>query len=798
MNKTLQLQLKRFFGAEEGVPQGLHAFLEIVSQTYDDFDHDLLLMERSLEINSRELNEKAGYLQELKDQLESSNKNLTNILEAVPFGIMVISVKDQSIIMVNRIGLQLSGYDTADQIFGKKCHQVICPAQQGQCPVIDLNKSLDRSERLLLTKDGKKLHILKSVVKATINGQEVLIEGFLDIEDQLQLLTQLRASEKKYRDIFENTVEGIYHTSLEGKVLNVNPAFARMFGYSSPQEMINAVTDIGEQHYVDTAERKRLSAVLLQKGRVRGLEFKMRRKDGSLFWMGISASVVRDPDGKVMYFEGTCVDVTERKHAQERLQAIIQYSPLPIALLDADGRVEIYNQKAVDLFGYTQEDIPSVNEWFVLVHPDEESRKAARDQWAAVLAKAKVSKGEFDPRDITIVSKSGVVKTLEIRGTVLGSGLLFIFTDITERKEKDRALRELKDQLAASNDELKNAFEMIRASEKKYRGIFDNALVGISSTSMDGRILNGNPAFVRMLGYPSLEEMMAAITDYGAQHYVNLVDRKELIQTLLQKGSVQGYELKMKQSNGTVFWTVVNLRLVRDSDGKALCIEGTNVDITERKLAWDRLRTVLDSSPIATVLLDADTRIEYNNRKMTELFGYAADEVKTLGDWGLLAYPDEAYRKVLMGKWREALACAHDGSGEIGPFEENVTCKSGAVLTVEIRGAILGSGILCTFNDITDQKSAHLALESNERFLKSILDADPVGLLWVIDHVIHFINKHVLEITGYMEEELRWMDVSLLYVDGVECQRVRAIFDQEITERTMCRPSRCGNVRMVL
>jgi len=471
------------------------------------------------------------------------------------------------------------------------------------------------------------------------------------------------------------------------------------------------------------------------------------------------------------------------KRSHERLQAVLEHCPLPIVLLDAQGRVEYYNQRGTDLFGYTRSDVPTIKEWFLRVYPDEALRQQAWERWMTALAKAKASSGQIEPREITIVCKTGAVITVEVRGTVLDSGFLFIFTDVTQRNEKDRSLRELKDQLTSSNNELKNALEMMRDSERKYRGIFDNALVGIFQISMDGKILDGNLTFARMFGYSSMSQMIASVSNFGERHYADPDDRKKMLESILQKGSLLGLEVRSKHFDDTVFWTAVNLTVVRDPAGNALFVEGTNIDITERKEAQEHLRTILDASPIATVLLDADTNIEYHNWKMVELFGYSTEEVKTFGDWTLMAYPDEAYRNELMVQWLEALAHAHECNGEIGPLEQKVTCKTGEVLTIEVRGTLLGAGILCTFSDITDRKRTQDALEGNERFLNNIFDADPVGLIWVIDHVIQHLNKYVIDITGYDAQELRWINIGMLFADGGECQRVRTMIDQGIVHQ---------------
>jgi PAS domain S-box-containing protein len=131
----------------------------------------------------------------------------------------------------------------------------------------------------------------------------------------------LRLAEEKYRNIFENAVDGIFQSTPEGRFLTVNPAFARMLGYGSPEEMLATITDISRQIYVDSPRRADFMQVMAEQGSVTGFEFQMRRKDGSTLWVSENARAVHDAEGRVLYYEGTAEDITRRKQAEESLRA---------------------------------------------------------------------------------------------------------------------------------------------------------------------------------------------------------------------------------------------------------------------------------------------------------------------------------------------------------------------------------------------------------------------------------------------------------------------------------------------
>ena len=129
----------------------------------------------------------------------------------------------------------------------------------------------------------------------------------------------LKNSELKYRNIFENAVEGIYQSTMEGRFITANAAFARMAGYDSPEELIESIKDIGTQLYVHSEDRKRFMEIRDAKGFVDGFEVEFYKKDGSKFWVVVNARTVKDEQGKILYIEGLIEDITIRKHAEEQL-----------------------------------------------------------------------------------------------------------------------------------------------------------------------------------------------------------------------------------------------------------------------------------------------------------------------------------------------------------------------------------------------------------------------------------------------------------------------------------------------
>src|ERR671916_1154466 len=131
-----------------------------------------------------------------------------------------------------------------------------------------------------------------------------------------------RQAEEKYRSIFENAVEGIFQTTVDGRFLTANPAMARMLGYESPEELLGAISNIRDQLYLEPERREEFYQLALRDGFVSGFEVQMRRKDGGTVWVSANARAIYDAGGDISGYEGTVENITERKRAEEALRQI--------------------------------------------------------------------------------------------------------------------------------------------------------------------------------------------------------------------------------------------------------------------------------------------------------------------------------------------------------------------------------------------------------------------------------------------------------------------------------------------
>jgi len=180
-----------------------------------------------------------------------------------------------------------------------------------------------RYERRLRHKDGTTVWAQASA--SPILDEEGRFQGsfamFTDITERKHAEEALAESARKFREIFENAVEGIFQVRPDGSFITVNPAMARIFGYSSPKEMVSTVTNIGHQIYTNPDDRHAFRKILEENGIVRAFEARFYRKDGSVLWGSVNVRAVKDPaDGQVLYHEGIMEDITARKEAEEALR----------------------------------------------------------------------------------------------------------------------------------------------------------------------------------------------------------------------------------------------------------------------------------------------------------------------------------------------------------------------------------------------------------------------------------------------------------------------------------------------
>ena len=161
------------------------------------------------------------------------------------------------------------------------------------------------------------------------NGELEALEGFIqDVTLRKQSEQLAEAAEERYRSIFENAIEGIYQTSPSGQYANINPALARIYGYDSTTELMRGIGDIQKQLYVHSGKRTEYIALMKTHGQVHNFEAQVYRKNGDIIWITENAHEVRDALGKLLFYEGTVEDITERKNYEREIEYQLTHDSL--------------------------------------------------------------------------------------------------------------------------------------------------------------------------------------------------------------------------------------------------------------------------------------------------------------------------------------------------------------------------------------------------------------------------------------------------------------------------------------
>ncbi len=282
-------------------------------------------------------------------------------------------------------------------------------------------------------------------------------------------------------------------------------------------------------------------------------------------------------------------DISERKRAEASLRhlaAIVDSSDDAIISMDLDGVIHSWNNAAERLFGHSAEE--AIGHPITLIVPP-----GRQHEEVTILDRLK--RGEqiehFETvrtrRDGTTVDVALTISPVKDgAGRVVGASK--VSRDITERKQAEEALRQ---------------------AEEKYRAIFEDAVVGIFQITPEGRPLSINRALAQMHGYDSPEEFMAEVSNVAQQLFVDPSSMDRMKEILAEKGIVRGAEVEIYRRDRTKKWALANMRAVRDADGNIVSLEGTVEDITDRKVAEERVQFLayydaLTGLPNRTLLRD--------------------------------------------------------------------------------------------------------------------------------------------------------------------------------------------------
>jgi PAS domain S-box-containing protein len=378
--------------------------------------------------------------------------------------------------------------------------------------------------------------------------------------ERAQTQAQLRASEQRCRSLFDSVPIGLYRSTPEGRIVDANDALVQMLGYPSREKLLETPV---QALFCDPADRQRWQAEMDAKDVVSYFVTQLKRYDGTPIWVVDRVRVVRDPQGTILYYDGSLVDITEQRRSEEalraseaRYRALVESSPDGIGI-HQDGRIVFVNPAGARLLGAQNPDELVGKPIEDIIHPD--YREVVRERIQRSLATGQPA----PPLTEKFIRLDGTVIDVEVTAVpIIWEGrpaMQVVFRDITERKRME---------------------EQLKASEERYRDLFENANDGIYILDRAGRIVSFNRKAEEITGY--------TVEEVRGQSYTLLVssgpERKKARRAFLKnmRGQPDKTELTIIRKDGREVILELSTRPIWQG-GQIVGIQGIARDITERK-----------------------------------------------------------------------------------------------------------------------------------------------------------------------------------------------------------------------
>jgi PAS domain S-box-containing protein len=439
---------------------------------------------------------------------------------------------------------------------------------------------LDRRARGLNGEQREALQILGRQVETQLEFRRNLGRLERSLADHERTEAAMIAAEEKYRSIFENVVEGIFLTTPEGRYLSANPMLARIYGYSSAEELVAAVQDISHQIYVDDGRRAEFVRLMQERGEVSRFESQVRRKDGSVIWISENARAVRDGEGRLLHYEGTVEDITERKRAAEALRdsAVLYHSlvdclPQNIFRKDREGRFTFVNPRFCQTLGRPPEEILGRTDFDFF--PPDLAAKYREDDRGVMERQTVLDAVEAHVRPGGGMLYVQVLKTPLYDATGQIIGVQGIFWDVTERKRMEQAIEHERDLLQALLDSIPDAI------------YFKDA---------ESRFLRSSRAMAAKFGLDDPRQLLGKRDSdfFGPEHAAQAYADEQRI--LLTGEPLVGLKEQETYPDGRSSWALTTKMPLRDGAGRIIGTFGVSKDITMLVAAEEQLAQARDAA----------------------------------------------------------------------------------------------------------------------------------------------------------------------------------------------------------
>jgi len=530
--------------------------------------HELKVHQIELELQFEELDL-------AKEQAEVASEKYAELYDFAPTGYFTLS-KPGEIIELNHNGAQMLGKERSrlkNSMFGFFVSDDTKPIFNLFLEKVFNGKAKELCE-VTLSPDGNSPVYIQLTGIVTGNGKQCFISA-TDISKRKQAEEKrLESSEERYRLLYENANIGLYRTTPDGTIVLANKALVKMLGYPSFDEL--AKVNVEQDGFETPHQRKAFLEKIEQTGEVENFESTWIRQDRTPVFVRESARAIRDTNGNTLYYDGTVVDITKRKQAEdalieseEKYRALFETSLDGISLLDLTGKIVFANNQVVKLFGYNQPSEFIGLNGFGLIHPEDKPKMD-------LYFKEFMTTGVITNCEVRSVKKDGSEFIGEYSATLIKNAngdpvyMMDVVRDITERKRVEAALRD---------------------SEARYHLLFEKSADGILIADVETKMFKyANPALCRMLGYDEEELRTLGLADIHPQKDLQHIIAEFESQARGEK--ILAPDIPCLRKDGSIMHADITTSVIT-MDGRA-CAVGLFRDITERKQAEEALKSALE------------------------------------------------------------------------------------------------------------------------------------------------------------------------------------------------------------
>jgi len=647
-------------------------------------------------------------------ELEASEGKFRSIVQSSPMGIYFYHLYPDGKLVFK------GANPAADRIIGTNHNKYIGKTIQEAFPNLANTNVPDMYSKVAIGEmDTQQFEIeyyddqhIKGFYSVTVfqSGENFVTVQFIDISEQKNAELALKASEERFRHVFEFSPIGMSMTGVDG-TLRANRAFCEMVGYTNEElqgklwKEITHPDDIQES--IDVINRLNCCKV--------GVEFEKRyiHKNGSVVYGNVYSVVQFSGDDIPQFYITTVVNITRRKLAEEKLRRSEEelkkaqhITHIGSWYLDVASNEVVWTEELYRMYGFDPTlPPPPYTEHKKLFTPE------SWDMLSTSLAHTSETGIPYE-LELKTVKKDGGNGWMWVRGETIQNaegktiGLWGAAQDISERK---------------------NAEQQLMESEMRSRSTFDQSPVGTVIVGLDKRFIKCNSAFCRFLGYSEDELIGKTISDvtYSDDIELGMYDLKLILEGKKESSTVQK---RYVRKDGTIVWGEVSISLVCDKDKKPIYFIPVIQDINQRKFAEEALKEsqekfskVFHDAPVLISITDMNdaTYIDVNDYSI-KVSGFSREEIigHSATEQGWITAED----------WLKLVQEIRD-NGQITGLEINFKTKSGQVISGWVNGEQIVIGgkpcLLTVTMDITERKKLSEEILKERKLLRILIDNIP-------------------------------------------------------------------------